>query len=345
MRRSTSLALGLGAGLALVLALPACSDAGGTDEGEEEASTASSGSGTGSAGSASSGEASSGTSAESSTSASGSSSSTSATTTSSSTGSFVDNDMLGEAMCDIWSEGDCGEGEKCMPYASTGGTWDALKCSPLDDNPKQLGDECFADMGPAGGVDDCGEGLYCYYVDPDTNVGTCIEFCTGSPAAPSCGPDTICTIVNDGVLVLCRPECDPTLQDCQPAGSGCYQATGTGSFTCIWDKSGSGGAYGEPCDFISSCDPGLACLDAASVPGCTGGSCCSNFCDVDEPNACPDAGQGQICEPYYDAPDPGYEHVGVCAVPQPKVEGGDGGNLGAGHRVRGPQLEAVAPYG
>lgn len=270
---------------------------------------------------------------------SGGSATTSGTTTSTG-GGFVDVDMLGEAMCDIWTPGDCGDGEKCMPYASSGGTWDALKCSPLADNAKELGDECLADMGPAGGVDDCGAGLFCYYVNADTNVGTCIEFCTGSPSAPMCGPQTICTVVNDGVLVLCRPECDPVIQDCEPEGSACYQATGTGSFTCIADKSGNSGAYGDACEFISSCDAGLACLDATAVPGCTAGSCCTNFCDLTGPNTCPDAASGQQCEPYYDLPDPGYEHVGICAVPQPKVEGGSLGNVRRG----GATLESVPPY-
>ena len=231
--------------------------------------------------------------------------------------SFVMGDVFGEAMCDIWDPNDCGESEKCMPYAMMGDTWDALKCSPLAENPKVLGDECNAIDGTYGGVDDCGKGLYCYYVDMETNVGTCIEFCTGSPVAPMCGPDAICTIVNDGVLVLCRPECDPTIQDCEPANSGCYQATGTGSFTCIIDKSGPTGQYGDTCELISSCDPGFACVEQNGVPGCTTGACCTPFCDINQPNNCPGAAQGQTCEPYYAQPDPGYEHVGICVLPTP----------------------------
>jgi hypothetical protein len=226
--------------------------------------------------------------------------------------------MLGDAMCDIWDPNDCPDDEKCMPWDSGGGTWDALKCSPVDANPKVIGDECFAPDGPAGGVDDCGVGLFCYYVDAQTNIGTCIEFCTGSPSTPMCGPDAICTIVNDGVLVLCRPSCDPISQDCEPAGSACYQATGTGSFTCIADKSGDMGAYGDECAYISSCDAGLACATSTAVPGCTAGSCCTPFCDLNSPANCP--GTGQICEPYYEMPDPGYEHVGLCVVPQPKID-------------------------
>lgn len=249
---------------------------------------------------------------------------TTTTETTSGSSGFVDTDMqVGGSMCDIWTPGDCGDEEKCMPYAMMGETWDALKCSPLDDNPKVLGDECLAPEGAYGGIDDCGAGLYCYYINNETNIGSCIEFCTGSPTTPMCGPEAICTIVNDGVLVLCRPECDPTIQDCEPAGSGCYQATGTGSFTCIIDKSEETGVYGDSCTLISTCDPGLACLEAAAVPGCTSESCCSNFCDLNSPNTCPDAGGGQLCEAYYEQPDPGYEHVGICALPMGDVDDDD----------------------
>lgn len=300
------------------VALSACSSKGESETGDsseasDDASASSEGEASGSA-----------TSAESSgsTDATGSASTDDGTTGTSSGGGFVQADAVGESMCDIWMPMDCGEDEKCMPYSSMGETWDALKCVPLDENPKELGDECLAPEGPDGGTDDCGQGLFCYYVDAETNVGTCIAFCTGSPSTPTCGPNSICTVVNDGVLVLCRPSCDPIVQDCEPAGSACYQATGTGSFTCIADKSGDTGTYGDPCQYISSCDAGLACATAASVPGCDSGSCCTPFCDLSGPNNCPGAAQGQVCEPYYEQPDPGYENVGLCAVPQPKVEGG-----------------------
>src|SRR5690606_32103240 len=93
---------------------------------------------------------------------------TDATSTTATSGGFIQGDAVGEGMCDVWSPMDCGEEEKCMPYASMGETWDALKCSPLVENPKTLGDECFAEEGPAGGVDDCDDGLFCYYVNSDT---------------------------------------------------------------------------------------------------------------------------------------------------------------------------------
>ena len=36
--------------------------------------------------------------------------------------------------CDLWGQ-DCPDGEKCMPWASNGGTWNATRCSPVVDSP------------------------------------------------------------------------------------------------------------------------------------------------------------------------------------------------------------------
>jgi hypothetical protein len=288
-------------GLPLSLAI-AC---GGKDAGETGSSTGaeSTESGTTGAGSETSG------------SESGETGATTATTAATDTG-FVQIDMLGDAMCDIWNPDDCPAGEKCMPYAAAGSAWDSLKCVPIDDDPKVLGDECFAPLGGAGGEDDCGAGLFCYYVDSDTLMGTCISFCTGSATTPVCEPGTLCSIVNDGVLVLCRPTCDPVTQDCQPLNSACLQATGSEGFVCIRDASGDAGAYGDPCQYLNGCDPGLACMGSAGVPDCPMGesSCCTPFCDVNSPNNCP--GAGQECVAWFESPVPDYEHVGVCVIPE-----------------------------
>ena len=241
---------------------------------------------------------------------------TTGTGTTDTTAGFVP-DMSVEAMCDIWNFMDCPEGQKCIPYASSNSSWDALKCIDIADPAGTLGDECSAPLGGAGGQDDCDNGYFCYYVDSDTLIGTCIAHCTGSPESPVCPAETICTIVNDGVLTLCRPTCDPVAQDCEPAGSGCYQATGGNGFTCIIDASGDGGVYGDVCEFINSCDPGLACVNAEGVPGCTGSGCCSPWCDTSAANECPDAAQGQTCVPWFETPVPGYETVGVCSLPTP----------------------------
>ncbi len=215
--------------------------------------------------------------------------------------------------CDVWTD-DCPEGEKCMPWANDGGnSWNATRCSPLDDAPGQIGDACSVEGSGVSGIDSCDTRSMCYYVDPDTSEGVCVGFCEGTPQAPTCGADFICTIVNDGVLTLCRPECDPLLQDCDGTAA-CLPATGAEGFTCIIDASGEGGAYQDPCEFINACDPGLFCANAELVPGCVGTGCCSDFCDLSEAN-CNDA--AQECLPWFEegATPPGLEDVGACGLP------------------------------
>jgi hypothetical protein len=221
--------------------------------------------------------------------------------------------------CDIWGQ-DCMDGEKCMPWANDGGgSWNATRCSPLDPNPAQPGDACTVEGSGVSGIDNCDLGSMCWDVDPETNMGTCVAFCMGTEAAPVCeDPNTTCTIANEGVLILCLPNCDPLLQDCDE-GQACYPVDD--SFVCGPDVSGEMGGFGDACEFINVCDPGLYCANAATVPNCDGSSgCCSAFCDMSDPDAsmnCPGAADGQECVAWFadgQAP-PGFENVGACAIP------------------------------
>ncbi|MEM7156077.1 MAG: ribulose phosphate epimerase [Myxococcota bacterium] len=219
--------------------------------------------------------------------------------------------------CDMFAQ-DCPDGEKCMPWANDGGTaWNATRCSPIADNPGQAGDSCSVEGSGVSGLDDCDIGSMCWDVDPETNMGVCVALCTGDSMSPVCeDPDTACAIVNDGAIVLCLPSCDPLIQDCTD-GQACYAVLD--DFLCVPDASGEMGVYGDPCEFINACDPGLMCLGAAAVPDCTGSQgCCSEVCDTADPAG--DAqcmGVDQACEPWYEegAAPPGYEDVGACALP------------------------------
>lgn len=220
--------------------------------------------------------------------------------------------------CDVWQQ-DCPEGEKCMPWASDGGiSWNATRCSPIVGDSVQPGDSCTAEGGPLSGIDNCELGAMCWNIDGETNTGTCVGFCEGSAQQPSCGTaGTECSISLDGVLILCLPSCDPILQNCPTDAEACYPGV-EGGFQCYPDYSGATGAYADPCGHTNDCDPGLFCTFSSIVPECASDLCCSEFCDLSEPN--PDAsctGEGQSCIPWYEAgtAPPGDEDIGYCGIP------------------------------
>jgi hypothetical protein len=230
-------------------------------------------------------------------------------------------DMGNDAVleCSVWEQ-DCMEGEKCMPWSNNGEpTWNATKCVEMDPEAGQVGDPCTVEGSGVSGVDTCTAASMCWNVDPETNQGTCIAFCAGSENNPICDdPSTTCSITNDGVLILCLPNCDPLLQECDD-GEACYGIID--GYVCAPDVSGEMGAFGDPCEAINVCDPGLECMPAAGVPDCPGAmGCCTEFCDLSNPNAsdeCAGSSGGQMCLGAFeqgDAP-PGYEDVGYCLVP------------------------------
>ncbi|MCA9716494.1 MAG: ribulose phosphate epimerase [Myxococcales bacterium] len=225
-------------------------------------------------------------------------------------------DMEGVKECDIWAQ-DCPDGEKCMPWDDQGGGyWNATKCSPVADSPGQSGDECTVEGSAVSGVDDCDKGLLCWFVNEE-NVGTCLDMCTGSQENAQCPIGQVCDISNDGVLILCLHTCNPIVVDC-PEGQICFPtSTDDGKFICDFDASGDQGVYGDPCEFINVCDPGLFCADAASVPGCVDSlGCCTPFCDTENP-VCPDQDQGVECVKWHEpgTEPPGLENIGVCIIP------------------------------
>jgi hypothetical protein len=209
---------------------------------------------------------------------------------------------------------DCPVGQKCMPWDNIGGgSWNALGCFPVDPAPVGEGEVCTVQGSGTSGIDDCALGHMCWDVDAVTNEGTCVAMCTGSEVAPVCGPPgTTCVISNDGVLNLCLPGCSPLLQDC-PGAQGCYPVGDL--FTCAPDASGAMGVDGDECAFINVCDPGLMCIGGGAVEACFS-NCCTPFCDVSLPgDPCPAV--TEECVPFYSpglAP-PGFEDVGVCAIP------------------------------
>ncbi len=243
--------------------------------------------------------------------------------TESDTGGSFFPDMGGDgcgAMCDIWSEDDCPSGQKCTAVACEVGSlsWDSNVCRDVQGD-KQRGDQCSG--AGVDGMDECAAGLLCWDADPETGLGTCVEYCKGSRLAPTCdSPEDICVIVNEGVLPICLPKCDPLSPACPNADNLCLPDPDDKGWACVLDASGELGGYADPCEFANACDLGLLCLDAGVTPDCPAGSlgCCSEICELDQPNTCSGAGGGQECLAFYEEgmEPPGFSNVGVCAIPQ-----------------------------
>ena len=206
---------------------------------------------------------------------------------------------------------DCADGEKCMPYAEGGGdVWDALGCFPLDPAPVGPGEACEVFGPPTSGMDDCDERSMCWDIDVETNTGTCVSFCTGSPGNPACAaPDELCLIANEGVIAVCLDSCDPLEQGCDP-GLACLPSAG--GFTCTPDASGGMTMVGDPCKFVNQCGAGFACADGEAV-GCPSAACCTSFCDLLVGDACLEP---LVCLPFFEPAETpaGYENVGVCVL-------------------------------
>lgn len=226
-------------------------------------------------------------------------------------------DYLDTVMCDIWSD-DCPEGEKCTAYATAGSSWDANKCVPVMGDG-QPGDVCDAFGSGVDGLDSCARGSMCWDVDPNTEVGYCVAFCSGGADDPQCSGDTTCPLYGNGVLPLCLPLCDPLAPsaDCPNPSNLCVATPSGEGFMCVLDASGGLGPFGTPCQYVNSCNFGLFCANAAAVPDCQGAQgCCTPYCNLDQPDCPPDL--GLECVPWYEqaqAP-PGFEHVGGCVIPE-----------------------------
>lgn len=213
----------------------------------------------------------------------------------------------GVPQCDPFLQ-DCNEGEKCVPWASSGGNFDANKCVTVV-GEQAAGEACNYD-GPVASTDDCDGQSFCWSADED-GVGVCRAFCEGTADDPECAAEHSCLIANNGSINLCIDTCDPLAPDC-PEDQVCAWA-GSG-FLCV-DSEGTG-LLGEPCDQIADCGPGLICLTEEVLPACAGTACCVEFCNVDDPQPVCTL-EGTACEPFYppgEAPE-GYENVGVCISP------------------------------
>jgi hypothetical protein len=209
--------------------------------------------------------------------------------------------------CDVWLQ-DCLESEKCVPYASEGGTWDAFQCVPIL-GEGQLGDACIWD-GHEQATDDCGPGLMCWEAIELAGqlVGRCAALCEGTADNSQCAGGTSCVMPNYGPPAVCGTLCDPLSQDC-PEGVAC--TWGFSDFICVATK---GVALGQPCEFFDDCEAGTMCILGEFLPRCEGSRCCAAFCDLHDPLC---TTPGTECVSFFEEGivwDIGDE--GVCVIPE-----------------------------
>ncbi|PCC70174.1 hypothetical protein SAMN02745121_03505 [Nannocystis exedens] len=223
------------------------------------------------------------------------------------------------SFCDPWSQETCGRDEKCAPSGGGCDVFIHTICDDLPPQPVPIGGACTSEVGPLSGRNDCERGATCWFIDPDTLLGTCVGLCHGSHEAPDCAhvPGTACVFVHDEPFSapLCLPTCDPFEPTC-PEKHHCHPTWAAPEvFACTPDALPPLGAAFEPCA-KTDCAAGLLCSEpeTAAIECAPGFNCCTPLCDLDTPD-CP--GAGQVCLPYYEmgqAP-AGLEDLGRCALP------------------------------
>ena len=205
---------------------------------------------------------------------------------------------------------ECGEGKKCVPYASVGTTWDSTKCV-AGIGVREPGEPCMSPDGMSSGIDDCKAGSLCWDVD-GRGVGTCVEMCSGAELVCLDELSFDCTIYLNGILQLCFPSCDPLEPLCSE-GESCLPHDNT--FSCTAGTGLNVGIF-EPCGNSADCSTGLLCVLSSTAVECGGKRmCCLPLCDLESADVvCP--GKGQMCKSIYGesgTPEE-YAHVGVCSL-------------------------------
>lgn len=202
-------------------------------------------------------------------------------------------------------EQDCNEGEACKPWANDGsGVWNTSRCSPLVDGPGQRGEPCTMEDAPGSGIDSCDAGLMCWNVDPDTLEGACVELCRVVWGCEE--PTETCARLNQGVVPVCLPACDPLASTCDD-GFGCYP-NGGDTFSCIREgELVHTGTVSHP-----ECPAGQLQVAGGRSAGCEPGEfCCRSYCDTSAVDPC---GADVPCVPFFDEVTEGFENLGYCGA-------------------------------
>jgi len=227
------------------------------------------------------------------------------TTSSGSDGLSSTTAVVVPSACDIFEQ-DCPQGYKCNPFSADGNlALDGARCVPVEDDPDGVGEPCSWESNGQDGQDSCVGGTVC--LGPWRSP-TCTELCGGTEAAPTCTrSDASCFVASETTVHLCLTACDPLGDPCE-GGGWCLPLDS--SFFCTPPNVGLvGNPLGSSCEYVNECEAGLLCGPTApSLCGDEAQRCCLPPCDLGAPD-CPGE---TVCEPWYEDPPPGTEHVGVC---------------------------------
>lgn len=225
------------------------------------------------------------------------------------------------ALCDV-REQNCLDTFKCVPWADDGGdAWTSTKCIGTALSPVPIGEACTVTGEVASGRDDCEAGSMCWAADPTTLMGTCVPFCAPSGESPACDDGRDCMLDGFGVLAVCLPACDPLDVGTCARGETCRYFPASANAFCLPDQGGEVLVPTVQCGSADeACDAAEVCISASTFGGCGDPSCCTAWCDLNDPMAdsqCAASRSDHACLPVFDdgsAPR-SLAHLGFCGVP------------------------------
>lgn len=228
-----------------------------------------------------------------------------------------------EGQCIVYND-ECGPDQKCMPFSvEDDHIPDEIRCCTAPEDPDLVGEPCNVIEYDGSCLDTCERGAFCVLDDPDMLAGQCRAYC--QPGGNDCQPDETCKsffelLVDVPTVPLCMEQCDPLVQDCSVPNWLCIPdaptMAGQSGFICVSPPPGDPVGVLEPCALANQCEAGLVCVTGDRVPDCTFISCCSSYCSLSEGDAgCQAIDPAMRCVDW-DSPDPTWEDVGVCALPE-----------------------------
>lgn len=225
--------------------------------------------------------------------------------------------------CVLWAD-ECGPDQKCMPWSLEDDQIpDEIRCCAAPDEPDLVGEPCTMQEYNGSCLDSCERGALCVLDDPEGLTGQCRKYC--QPGGDDCQPDETCKtfyeLLEDVPTVpLCMEQCDPLVQDCSVPNWRCIPDSptqaGQSGFICVSPPPGDPYGVGEPCALANQCESGLVCVTADRLQNCPFTSCCTAYCSLSEGDGpCMAIDPDLRCIDWM-SPDPTWEDVGVCALPE-----------------------------